>query len=49
VASKSLVEWLKMLWENEKTSVWCVVFCCSALCPLSCVLSPAAGEFVFLL
>jgi hypothetical protein len=31
VASKSLVEWLKMLWENWRASVWCdlsgVVFC----------------------
>jgi hypothetical protein len=45
VASKSLVEWLKILWENWKASVQCVVCCCSALCPLS----PVAGEFVFLL
>jgi hypothetical protein len=27
VASKSLVKWLKMLWENWKASVWCVVCC----------------------
>jgi hypothetical protein len=31
VASKSLVEWLKMLWENWRASAWCdlsrVVFC----------------------
>jgi hypothetical protein len=43
VASKSLVTWLKMLWENWKTSVWCVV--CVCCCPLS----PTAGEFAFLL
>jgi hypothetical protein len=45
VASKSLVKWLKMLWESWEISVWCVVCCCSAFCPLS----PAAREFVFLL
>jgi hypothetical protein len=27
VASKSLEEWLKMLWENWKASMWCVVCC----------------------
>jgi hypothetical protein len=47
----SLVKWLKMLWENWGVYVWCVVCCllffvsCCALCPLS----PAAGEFTFLL
>jgi hypothetical protein len=41
VASKSLVKWLKMLWENWKASVWCVVCCL--------LLSLAAGEFAFLL
>jgi hypothetical protein len=41
VASKSLVKWLKMLWENWKASVWCVVY--------HCLVSPAAGEFAFLL
>jgi hypothetical protein len=25
VASKSLVEWLKMLWENWRMSTWCVM------------------------
>jgi hypothetical protein len=45
VASKSLVKWLKILWENWKASAWCVVCCCSTLRPLS----PAAGEFAFLL
>jgi hypothetical protein len=25
VASKSLVEWLNMLWESWETSMWCVV------------------------
>jgi hypothetical protein len=44
VASKSLVEWLKMLWENWKASMWCVVCCL-----LFSVSSPAAGDFVFLL
>jgi hypothetical protein len=44
VASKSLVKWLKMLWENWKASVWCVV--CFLL---FLVLAPAAGEFAFLL
>jgi hypothetical protein len=33
VASKSLVEWLKMLWENWGTSAWCVVLFCLVLCP----------------
>jgi hypothetical protein len=27
VASKSLVKWLKILWENWKASVWCVSCC----------------------
>jgi hypothetical protein len=27
VASKSLVKWLKILWENWKVSVWCVACC----------------------
>jgi hypothetical protein len=44
LASKSLVKWLKMLWENWSVCVWCVVCCL-----LSCVLSPVAGEFTFLL
>jgi hypothetical protein len=25
VASKSLVKWLKILWENWRVSAWCVV------------------------
>jgi hypothetical protein len=40
VASKSLGEWLKMLWENKRVSARCVVFHCvrsSELVP------PAAG------
>jgi hypothetical protein len=45
VASKSLMKWLKMLWENQGMRVWCVVSC---LLP-GCLLSPAAGEFAFLL
>jgi hypothetical protein len=50
VASKSLVKWLKMLWEN-----WgdvCVVrrMLSVVRCVLCCLfLSPAAGEFTFLL
>jgi hypothetical protein len=44
VASKSLVKWLKMLWENWRVSMWCVV--CYLLFS---ALSPAAGEFIFLL
>jgi hypothetical protein len=51
VASKSLVKWLKMLWENWRASAWSQVLLCLVLCPdLSCFfLSPAVGEFVFLL
>jgi hypothetical protein len=50
VASKSLVKWLKILWENWRTSAWSQMLLCLVLCPdLSSVLSPAAGEFVFLL
>jgi hypothetical protein len=50
VASKSLVKWLEILWENWGVSVWCVVCCLLlSLVVLSCVLSPAAGEFAFLL
>jgi hypothetical protein len=48
VASKSLVKWLKMLWENWGMRVVCRVLfsvSCCALCPLS----PAAREFTFLL
>jgi hypothetical protein len=41
VASKSLVEWLKILCENWKASVRCVVSCCSALSPPSSV--PCGG------
>jgi hypothetical protein len=49
VASKSLVKWLKMLWENWRASVWSQALLCLVLCPdLSC-LSPTAGEFVLLL
>jgi hypothetical protein len=33
VASKSLVKWLEMLWENWKASVWCVVCCLLFLVP----------------
>jgi hypothetical protein len=51
VASKSLVKWLKMLWENWGACAWGVV--CCLLFVVSChpflVLSPAAGEFAFLL
>jgi hypothetical protein len=49
VAYKSLVEWLKMLWKNWGTSAWCVALFCLVLCPDLFFLSPAAGEFVFLL
>jgi hypothetical protein len=36
VASKSLVKWLKMLWENWGVCVWCVVCCLLFVvsCPL---------------
>jgi hypothetical protein len=48
VASKSLVLWLKMLWENWRASVRCdltrVVFCW-----ILSLVSPAAGGFVLLL
>jgi hypothetical protein len=45
VASKSLVKWLNMLWEN-----WgmCVVRRMLSVVFFLC-LSPAAGEFAFLL
>jgi hypothetical protein len=36
VASKSLVKWLKMLWENWKSSVWCVVCCFLSLSLVPC-------------
>jgi hypothetical protein len=50
VASKSLMEWLKMLWDNRRTSASCVALFCLVLCPdLSVRPSPAAGEFIFLL
>jgi hypothetical protein len=50
VASKSLVGWLKMLWEIWRASMWCDLSRV-VLCALSFVrrLSPAAGEFVLLL
>jgi hypothetical protein len=35
MTSKSLVKWLKMLWENWKASVWCVV-CCFLLFRVPC-------------
>jgi hypothetical protein len=49
VASKSLVKWLKMLWENWGACVWCVVCCllfivsCCAFvsCPLRRGSSPS--------
>jgi hypothetical protein len=34
VASKSLVEWLKILWENWRMSTWCAV--CYLLFHVSC-------------
>jgi hypothetical protein len=40
------VEWLKILWENWRASAWCQVLLCLVLYP---DLSPAAGEFVYLL
>jgi hypothetical protein len=46
VASKSLVEWLKILWENWRASAWCRALLYLVLGP---DLSPAAGEFVSLL
>jgi hypothetical protein len=50
VASKSLMGWLKMLWENWRASAWCdlsrVVWCrVFVVSPVS----PAVGEFVLLL
>jgi hypothetical protein len=33
VASKSLVKWLKMLWENWGACVWCVVCCLLSFVP----------------
>jgi hypothetical protein len=41
VASKSLVKWLKMLWENWGACVWCVV--CCLLFVVSCVVSCGGG------
>jgi hypothetical protein len=41
VASKSLVEWLKILWENWRESAWSQMLLCLVLCP---DLSPAAGS-----
>jgi hypothetical protein len=38
VASKSLVEWLKILWESWRMSTWCVVCSCLRVC-----LSPPRG------
>jgi hypothetical protein len=49
MAPKSLVKWLKMLWENWRTSAWCLALLCLVLCSDLSVSSPAAGEFVFLL
>jgi hypothetical protein len=52
VASKSLVEWLKILWENWRTSAWYQALLCLTLCPPlfpSFSFFPAAGEFVLLL
>jgi hypothetical protein len=47
VASKSLVEWLKMLWENKRVSARRALV---GLSPYGCLLSPpAAGGFVPLL
>jgi hypothetical protein len=37
VSSKSLVKWLKMLWENWGMCVWCVV--CCLLFVVSCLVS----------
>jgi hypothetical protein len=49
VASKSLVEWPKMLWENWTASERSQVLLCLVLCPSLSYLSHAAGEFVSLL
>jgi hypothetical protein len=49
VASKSLVKWLKMLWENSGMYVRCVVCCLLSLVRVPCPVSRAAGEFAFLL
>jgi hypothetical protein len=43
VASKSLVKWLKMLWENWGMRVCGMSYVVCYLMPLS----PAAGEFTF--
>jgi hypothetical protein len=47
VTSKSLVKWLKILWENWRVSVRCSVSFSVSRCVV--VWCPAAGEFVFLL
>jgi hypothetical protein len=55
MASKSLMEWLMMLWVTWRTSAWCnssrVVLCAlpSVVYRCSLLSSLAAGEFVFLL
>jgi hypothetical protein len=41
VASKSLVKWLKMLWENWGMYVGCVV--CCLLSPVLCLVSLSWG------
>jgi hypothetical protein len=44
VASKPLVEWLKILWENWKASVRCVVCCLLlSLVVLPCLVVPCGG------
>jgi hypothetical protein len=49
VASKSLVKWLKILWENWEAGVVCRCCLLLSLVVLPCVVSLAAGEFTFLL
>jgi hypothetical protein len=36
VASKSLEEWLKMLWENWRMSTWCAVCYLLFFCLVPC-------------
>jgi hypothetical protein len=49
VASKSLVKRLKMLWENWGMYAWRVVRYLLSPVLCLCPLSPAVGDFAFLL
>jgi hypothetical protein len=50
VASKSLMEWLKMLWEVWRTSAWCdssrfVLCALSSVCPFSPLRRGSSSSF----